>query len=85
MIWVFWSLTIGYLVAVGVAEAWSRLPVGHHHDWRCVWHLGDVWTECQVCGERRQIPPDDLADMPPGYPIGQAFRHPRPHDEWMNT
>ena len=75
------GLMLGLLLAATVmALIWARLT-GHRHNWRCVWHLGDVWTECQVCGERWLVPPDDLSEMPPDYPIADRFTFARPTDE----
>ncbi len=51
---------------------WRRLF--HRHDWYCAWFMGNVWTECAICGKRRMIPFEALADIPPGYPIESEFR-----------
>lgn len=44
----------------------------HGRNWRLVWIMGNVWTECEICHARRMVPFGDVSEMPLGTTIVDA-------------
>lgn len=81
----WWSFAIALPIAIAVIGpfAWRDFKTMRpycDHVWHVAWYMGNVWTECERCWERRQIPAEDLSEMPPSYPIEPHFRHRSPEE-----